>query len=329
MTRISMRHRRPRRATTHRYATDASTDVALVRHHSVLGHGQPRRYGCELGVTQVFDSLCFTRTHIDLRGHNARMSPITTESVSPKAKQKTDPETPTLYPVSITAILERWKSMAEARLGCRRSPAEPGDRAREALAAPKHAQALLRELADDESILLECIVKGVHRPLEWIKEHPHELPPHRRPIEGVPRCDWRIRSGPTDAVGKTVTVRDPVNLLSTVAGSIIPAWIAEFGVSADSCAPTKIARLSVHARKTLEMLWKLRATSEAQVCRVAKQAPTAYLQSGVDSPTTRLKYAERGIDELRRLGLVETRQAKGTWLTPDGCNEARRLFSPK
>jgi hypothetical protein len=88
--------------------------------------------------------------------------------------------------------------------------------------------------------------------------------------------------------------------------------------------------LTVEARDTLEMLWKLRAFSESSAVSVKRAAPGSLpkrpRRQGV---TTIAKAAELGTTELKSAGLVEARQGVGTWLTDEGRRIAGEMFAPE
>ena len=88
--------------------------------------------------------------------------------------------------------------------------------------------------------------------------------------------------------------------------------------------------LSLSARDTLQMLWNQRAFSESSAIAVKRRAPTALPKRATRKRVTTIaKAAELGATELRRAGLVESKQGVGTWLNQRGREVAAGLFTPE
>jgi hypothetical protein len=87
--------------------------------------------------------------------------------------------------------------------------------------------------------------------------------------------------------------------------------------------PPKLGR---KAKAVLKLLFGERAFDEKRACNLAKRAPTALDYPGAKAASTRVRYAEEGSSELRKVGLAQAAPRIGTWLTPEGKAEAERLF---
>ena len=246
------------------------------------------------------------------------MSQNITEPNPPKAKRKVDPRPTSPSPVSITSILEGWKSNADAHIALCQSPAGASDGAWEIRRKRMRAQAILRDLADNQRLLHECLAKGIGQPLEWIRDHPHDCPLPQRAIESVPRCDWRMRSMPSDANGREQTIQEPVDFLRVIAGSVIPAWIAHFnGTEAPADGLTPNARLFLEAMLALKLHDGTRAGQDEIWAKVAE------LGAPVEGKSNR----EAAVGILKDRKLIESKHGTGTMLTPAGLNVAKSLSS--
>lgn len=92
-------------------------------------------------------------------------------------------------------------------------------------------------------------------------------------------------------------------------------------------ATAEALRLDTDALDALQMLWKQRALGESQAVSVKRVAATAMPRRPKrKGPSTYVKAAERGIEQLRSAGLAHARQNVGTWLSEAGVRKARHEF---
>lgn len=242
-----------------------------------------------------------------------------TEPIPAKAKRKVDPRPTSPNPVSITSILEGWKSKADAHIASCHSPAGAGDGAWEIRRQRMRAQEVLRELADNQRLLHECLAKGIGQPLEWIRDHPHDCPLPRRPIESVPRCDWRMRSVPSDAKEREQTIQDPVGFLRVVAGSVIPGWFAHFnGTEAPADGLIPEARDFLAAMLELGLCDEKSRMGQDKIWRRVGEVGRE-----VASRANR----EAAIKLLKGRDFIHSKPNCGTMLTPAGLMFARSMQS--
>jgi len=254
-----------------------------------------------------------------MRGHNARMSHNSTELMPAKARRKSDSGPTATNPVSITSILEGWKAKADAHIASCHSPAGASAGAWEIRGQRVRAQAILRELADNQRLLHECLAKGIGEPLEWIRDHPHDCPLPLRPIEAMPRCDWRMRSVPSDAKGREPTIQDPVDFLRVIAGSVIPVWIAQFnGTEAPADGLIPEARDFLAAMLELGLFDEESRLGQDEIWRHVGEVGRE-----VASRANR----EAAIKLLKGRDFIRSKPNCGTMLTPAGLVFARSMQS--
>lgn len=254
-----------------------------------------------------------------MRGHNARMSHNSTELMPAKARRKSDSGPTAPSPVSITSILEGWKSKADAHIASCNSSAGASAGAWEIRGQRVRAQAILRELADNQRLLHECLAKGIGEPLEWIRDHPHDCPLPLRPIEAVPRCDWRMRSVPSDAKGREPSIQDPVDFLRVIAGSVIPVWIAQFnGTEAPADGLIPEARDFLAAMLELGLFDEKSRMGQDEIWQRVGE-----MGREVASRANR----EAAIKLLKGRDFIHSKPHCGTMLTPAGLVFARSMQS--
>lgn len=178
--------------------------------------------------------------------------------------------------------------------------------------ADQMALVILRAIAGDEELGFLCQSLGLRRALACVPGDAHYT-----------RDEWAIAW--PDGTTFPHDLRDARTTLTLVL-PVLDAWIDHLAEEADIQSEVGSAGLSTYARAVLKLLFKAKAFDEKRACNLTKRAPTDLESTSAKRPSTRINYAKRGAAELRRCGLAIGHPKVGTYLTPKGQNEAKRLF---
>ena len=267
----------------------------------------------------MFANLRLKRPTGDSRVQNAAMDTATKKSPLTTSNGIPEPAQPMSRRDLITPTLDRWLVDAKKHLGDSRFGEGAGDGTWARLAARTRADKLLRDLADNEDLLLACIEWGVQRPLEWLRKHPLDWPVPQRKIDQMARCDWLICTSPFDAGGgHVVTMDDPLKFLGWVAESAIPAWLASFKGTA---APTE--GLPADARAFLVAMLTLGLYDGARASQPKIWDKVAECREAIEGKGRR-EAALRVLKD-RKFILSKSGKGMGTTLTQEGYRAASAM----
>lgn len=267
----------------------------------------------------MFTNLRLKRPTGDSRAQNAAMNTATKKPPLTTSNRKPEPVQPMSRRNLITPMLDRWLVDVKNHLGDLRLGEVASDGTWASRTARTRANALLRDLADNEDLLLACVEWGVQRPLEWLREHPHDWPLPIRKVGQMARCDWRICISPFDVWKESVvTIDDPLKFLGWVAESAIPRWLANFnGTAAPAGGLPADARAFLVAMLALELHGGARAAQPKIWDKVA--------ESGEAIEGKGRREAALSVLKDRKLILSKSGKGMGTTLTQEGYQAASAM----